>query len=100
MRDVKDRYTRVHLLSAFLRAKDPIDKRERSEFPQYQTYQCYVRVVVLGVLGLLSFGPKNTALSWVPSPTRPVAPYDSLLCVAAWAAKQQASWAGCSRTGG
>ena len=33
-RDVKDKYTRVHLLSAFLRAKDPIDKRERSEFPQ------------------------------------------------------------------
>jgi len=32
MRDVKDKYTRVHLLSAFLRAKDPIDKRERSEF--------------------------------------------------------------------
>jgi len=36
MRDVKDTYTatRVHLLSAFLRAKDPIDKRQRSEFPQ------------------------------------------------------------------
>ena len=34
MRDVKDQYTRVHLLSAFLRAKDPIDKRERSEFSQ------------------------------------------------------------------
>ena len=34
MRDVKDEYTRVHLLSAFLRAKDPIDKRERSEFSQ------------------------------------------------------------------
>ena len=36
MRDVKDKYTatRVHLLSAFLRAKDPIDKRRRSEFPQ------------------------------------------------------------------
>ena len=36
MRDVKDKYTatRVHLLSAFLRAKDPIDKRQRSEFPQ------------------------------------------------------------------
>ena len=32
----KDKYTatRVHLLSAFLRAKGPIDKRERSEFPQ------------------------------------------------------------------
>jgi len=36
MRDVEDKYTatRVHLLSAFLRAKDPIDKRQRSEFPQ------------------------------------------------------------------
>ena len=34
MRDVKDKYTRVHLLSAFLRAKDPMDKRERSEFPK------------------------------------------------------------------
>jgi len=34
MRDVKDKYTRVHLLSAFLRARDPIDKRERSETPQ------------------------------------------------------------------
>ena len=36
LRDVKDKYTatRVHLLSAFLRAKDPIDKRQRSEFPQ------------------------------------------------------------------
>jgi len=50
VRDVKGKHTRVHLLSAFLRAKDPIDKRERSEFPQQQTYQCYVRVVVLGVL--------------------------------------------------
>ena len=27
-------HTCVHLLSAFLRAKDPIDKRKRSEFPQ------------------------------------------------------------------
>ena len=34
MREVKDKYTRVHLLSAFLHAKDPIDKRERSELPQ------------------------------------------------------------------
>jgi len=34
MRDVKGKHTRVHPLSAFLRAKDPIDKRERSEFPQ------------------------------------------------------------------
>ena len=34
MRDVKDKYTRVHLLSAFLRAKDPIDKRQRSELSQ------------------------------------------------------------------
>ena len=42
MRDVKDKYTatRVHLLSAFRHAKDPIDKRERSELPQKQTYQC------------------------------------------------------------
>ena len=34
MRDVKGKHTRVLVLSAFLRAKDPIDKRERSEFPQ------------------------------------------------------------------
>jgi len=34
IRDVKEEHTRVHLLSAFLRAKDPIDKRERSEFPR------------------------------------------------------------------
>ena len=61
MRDVKKgKHTRVHPLSALLRAKDPIDKRERSEFPQSETYQCaHVRVVVLGVL---SSGPKNTAL--------------------------------------
>ena len=32
MRDVQGKHTRVHLLSAFLRAKDPIDKRERSEY--------------------------------------------------------------------
>jgi len=30
----KRKHTRVHNLSAFLRAKHPIDKRERSEFPQ------------------------------------------------------------------
>jgi len=34
MRDVKGKHTRVYLLSAFLRAKYPIDKRERSGFPQ------------------------------------------------------------------
>ena len=34
MRDVKGEHTRVYLLSALLRAKDPIDQRERSEFPQ------------------------------------------------------------------
>ena len=33
-------HLRVHLLSAFLRAKDPMDRRERSEFSQSQTYQC------------------------------------------------------------
>jgi len=44
--------TRVHLLSAFLRAKDPIDQRERSEFfPSNRrrhkaTSVLYVRVVV------------------------------------------------------
>jgi len=32
MRDVKEEHTVVLVLSAFLRAKDPIDKRERSEF--------------------------------------------------------------------
>ena len=53
---VRDVQRQVHshpcafLLSAFLRAKHPIGKRERSDFPQSQTYQCYVRVVVLGVL--------------------------------------------------
>ena len=36
MRDVKGKHIRVHLLSAFLRAKDPIDNRERSAFPQSQ----------------------------------------------------------------
>jgi len=58
MRDVKEKYTatRVHLLSAFLRAKDPIDKRERNEFPSNRRISAYVRVVVLGVL---SFGPEN-----------------------------------------
>jgi hypothetical protein len=36
MRDVnvKEEHTRVHALSALLRAKDEFDKRERSEFPQ------------------------------------------------------------------
>ena len=62
MRDVKDEYTRVHLLPAFLRAKDPIDKRERSEFPQQQTYQCYVRVVVLGVLKRAVFWAEQSSL--------------------------------------
>jgi len=33
MRDVKEEHTLLLVLSAFLRAKDPIDKRERSEFP-------------------------------------------------------------------
>jgi len=34
MRDVKEEHTLVHVLSAFLRAKDEFDKRERREFPQ------------------------------------------------------------------
>ena len=34
LRDVQGKHTRVYLLSAFLRAKDPIDKPERSEFLQ------------------------------------------------------------------
>jgi len=34
MRDVKEEHTLVLVLSAFLRAKDAFDKRERSEFPQ------------------------------------------------------------------
>ena len=72
MRDVKKKST--HLCTFFRPSyvqKDPIDKRERSEFPQQQTYQRYVRVVVVGVLGReLSFGHKDTALSLVPSPFR------------------------------
>ena len=50
MRDGKEEHTRVHLLSAFLRAKDPNDKRERSEFPSNRRISACVRVVVLGVL--------------------------------------------------
>ena len=38
----KEEHTLVLVLSACLRAKDPIDKRERSEFPQQQTYQCFM----------------------------------------------------------
>ena len=39
-RDVKkEEHTLVLVLSACLRAKDPI---ERSEFPQQQTYQCFM----------------------------------------------------------
>ena len=39
------------LLSAFLRAKDEFDKRERSELPPVTDVSVpYVRVVVLGVL--------------------------------------------------
>jgi hypothetical protein len=34
MRDVEEEHTLVLVLLAFLRAKDPIDKGERSEFPQ------------------------------------------------------------------
>jgi len=34
MRDVKEGHTLVHVLSAFHRAKDEFDKRERSDFPQ------------------------------------------------------------------
>ena len=34
MRDVKEEHTLVLVLSAFLRAKDEFDQRERSEFPQ------------------------------------------------------------------
>ena len=34
MRDVKEEHTLVLVLSAFQRAKDEFDKRERSEFPQ------------------------------------------------------------------
>jgi len=62
MRDVKEEHTLVLVLSAFLRAKDEFDKRERREFSQLQTISAYVRVVVLGVLRRVSFGPKNTAL--------------------------------------
>ena len=32
--------------------------------PSNRRISAYVRVVVLGVLGVLSFGPKNTALSF------------------------------------
>ena len=34
MRDVKEEHSLVHVPSAFLRANDASDKRERSEFPQ------------------------------------------------------------------
>jgi len=34
MRDVKEEHTLVLVLSAFLRAKDPNDKRVRNKFPQ------------------------------------------------------------------
>jgi hypothetical protein len=34
MRVVKEEHTRVHVLLAFLRAKDEFDKPERSEFLQ------------------------------------------------------------------
>jgi len=50
MRDVKEERTLSLVLSAFLRAKDPIDKRERSELPSNRRISAYVRVVVLGVL--------------------------------------------------
>jgi len=60
-RDVKEEHTRVLVLSAFLRAKDPIDKRERSEFLQ-KRFQRYARVVVLGVLRRTVFWAKSSAL--------------------------------------
>jgi hypothetical protein len=34
VRDVKEEHTLVLVLSALLRAKDELDKRERSELPQ------------------------------------------------------------------
>ena len=51
MRDVKDKYTRVHLLSAFLRAKSGVvtNESEASSLGS-RRISAYVRVVVLGVL--------------------------------------------------
>jgi len=54
MRDVKGKHTRVHLLSAFLRAKSRVLTNE-SEVSSHGNRRtgAYVRVVVLGVLGVL-----------------------------------------------
>ena len=63
-RDVKDEHTRVHVLSAFLRAKDEFDKkRAKGVAPSNRRISAYVRVVVLGVLrrGCL-LGRKKPAL--------------------------------------
>ena len=65
MRDVKEEHTRVHVLSAFLRAKDEFDQRERSEFPSNRRISAYVRVVVLGVLRRTVFWAEKPALPCV-----------------------------------
>ena len=72
MRDVKDKYT--PLVCTFFRPscvqKTRLTNDSEVSSPSTRRVSAYVRVVVLGVLGVLSFGPKNTALSWVPSPTQ------------------------------
>ena len=62
MRDVKEEHTLVLVLSAFLRAKDEFDQRERSEFPSNRRISAYVRVVVLGVLRRAVFWAGKSAL--------------------------------------
>jgi len=76
----------VPVLSAFLRAKDGFDKRERSEFPSHRRIRAYVRVVVLGVLrrAVLSFGPNNRLFRRRPRPSGIwQAPYDPAVRVCA-----------------
>ena len=80
MRDVKEEHILVLVLSAFLRAKDEFDQRERSESPLVTDVSVlYVRVVVLGVLGraVLSLGRNNRLFRRCPRPSgiQP-APYD------------------------
>jgi len=59
----KEEHTLVLVLSAFLRAKYPIDKRERSELPSNRRISAYVRVVVLGVVRRAVFWAGKTALT-------------------------------------